>query len=628
MDLEADWHFSHVELLARAPTLGVSPVWGQHSGDPYEICHGMAVLGTIVAENNGVGGIGVAPGVTNVRTVSHIHNGERAKIYEAVINAIPLMAPGDVLLIEVQTLTIPGFGYPVEVRDAEFTATQVAVAHGMIVIAAAGNGTRDLDTYSVGGNQILNRAAGPAGGYRDSGAIMVAACQPAVPPARHSRYVDSNYGSRIDCYAWGDQVRTLWDAGFAAGIPNNCMSYGDFVRTSAAAAIIAGAALCVQGVRKAAGGLLSPGQMQALLSDRATGTESVTPATDKIGVMPDLGRVIAQAALMPDVYVRDSLTDDGSVPSLVIGQSPDIIVSGAQVTAAAAQAAWGEGTGFENRDDFGAHVTAGHDAWVHVRLKNRGTNLAARATAQVFWAVPSTLLTPDQWNLIGTTAPIDVDQGEKLVVSPGVLWAKANRPVAAEHCCLIAVVDSLDDPAPLLPPANLPPPAAPWDAFFAFVQAGNNVAWRNVDIVELQNSPLARWAETTPFYFAGAQDKDLDFDFEIVLRLPEGVRAHLRVPTDFTGLCKQGALEAHGDKKEERTVLTLPALRRLPVPSVPIPAGKRFEAQLLLEIAEGVEFNGHSVTIRQRWRGVEVGSLTWRFVPPPPDRVPDDDDDE
>jgi hypothetical protein len=33
MDLEADWHFSHEDLLARAPTLGVSPVWGQHSGD-------------------------------------------------------------------------------------------------------------------------------------------------------------------------------------------------------------------------------------------------------------------------------------------------------------------------------------------------------------------------------------------------------------------------------------------------------------------------------------------------------------------------------------------------------------------------------------------------------------------
>jgi hypothetical protein len=450
-----------------------------------------------------------------------------------------------------------------------------------------------------------------------------------VPPARHSRYVDSNYGSRIDCYAWGDQVRTLWDAGFAAGIPNNCMSYGDFVRTSAAAAIIAGAALCVQGVRKAAGGLLSPGQMQALLSDRATGTESVTPATDKIGVMPDLGRVIAQAALMPDVYVRDSLTDDGSVPSLVIGQSPDIIVSGAQVTAAAAQAAWGEGTGFENRDDFGAHVTAGHDAWVHVRLKNRGTNLAARATAQVFWAVPSTLLTPDQWNLIGTTAPIDVDQGEKLVVSPGVLWAKANRPVAAEHCCLIAVVDSLDDPAPLLPPAQ---PAA---------------ACRPVGrVLCLCASRQQR----------GVAPTSISWSFRI-RRWRDGRRQHrstspgrrTRISTSTSRsccACRRACAPICACRRisrdfANRAPLKLTATRKRSGPFSPCRPcggcrsrrsrsrrGKRFEAQLLLEIAEGVEFNGHSVTIRQRWRGVEVGSLTWRFVPPPPDRVPDDDDDE
>jgi hypothetical protein len=440
---------------------------------------------------------------------------------------------------------------------------------------------------------------------------MVGGC---TSDGSRARRPQTNYGTRIDCYAWADGVWTTFcQATEDWGSPptNNC--YGNFNGTSSATAIIAGAALCVQGVVKARGGLLTPGQMRALLSDPLTGTKSANPATDGIGVMPDLGQVIAQAALVPDVYVRDSIADDGTVPPTTVGDSPDIIVSGAHIADADAQAMWGEGSGFENRDDFGAGVAAGHDAWVYVRLKNRSsTNVAAQARAQVFWAAPpATLLTPDKWNLIGTTAPIDVPAGDTLSVAGGLLWPAADRPAGAEHCWLGAVAGSLLDPAPLLPPPN------DFDAFIAFLRFSNNVAWRNISVVQLPSSPFARQAETTPFEFTGAQEMDLNFDFEILQRLPAGTRAYLRVAPTFAGLCQHGTLEARPDKQERRTVLTLPALRRLAVRSVAMPAGRRFPADLLLEVGAGVQLNGHSVTIRQLYQGVELGRLTWRFVDRP-----------
>src|SRR4030095_13821573 len=73
----------------------------------------------------------------------------------------------------------------------------------------------------------------------------VAAASSDVP---HTWWINSNFGSRIDCYGWGDGVFTSMSTG-----PGVIHSYTPpwFVNTSAAAATIAGAASSVQGMAHA-----------------------------------------------------------------------------------------------------------------------------------------------------------------------------------------------------------------------------------------------------------------------------------------------------------------------------------------------------------------------------------------
>ncbi len=66
---------------------------------------------------------------------------------------------------------------------------------------------------------------------------MVGAASSALP---HKRLYFSNYGSRIDTYAWGENVTTTALSGYT--------SY--FNGTSSASSIIAGAAVNLQGIAK------------------------------------------------------------------------------------------------------------------------------------------------------------------------------------------------------------------------------------------------------------------------------------------------------------------------------------------------------------------------------------------
>jgi hypothetical protein len=130
---------------------------------------------------------------------------------------------------------------------------------------------------------------------------MVAAATSKDP---HSRMPFSNYGNRVDCFAWGENVCC---ASSTTGMPFSINKYiGNFDGTSSASAIIAGAALLVQGMAEVSLGRnqrLSPLQMRDLLSNQATGTASDDPAHFWIGVMPDLCSIINSGAI-------------GSVPAL------------------------------------------------------------------------------------------------------------------------------------------------------------------------------------------------------------------------------------------------------------------------------------------------------------------------
>ncbi len=273
VDLEQGWTLNHQDLVAHHATL--------LSGDLVDTSrpHGTSVLGVICAAANNVGCIGIAPNVASVDVVSY--SGRLATVPAAMLAAIAVLPAGGVLLLEVQRNFLP-----TETLQADFDSIRLATARGITVVEAAGNGGIDLDNFTdPAGNRVLKRVS-PA--FKDSGAVMVGAATSAVP---HSRWSDSNFGSRIDCYAWGENVDSPTST---RKTPFGTKIYTEtFNGTSSASPIIAGAALLVQGMAMVGlGQRFNAFQMRTLLSNPATGTPSNNPAIDRIGVMPDLRAII------------------------------------------------------------------------------------------------------------------------------------------------------------------------------------------------------------------------------------------------------------------------------------------------------------------------------------------------
>ena len=249
--------------------------------------HGAAVLGVIAALDNSVGVVGIAPQAdVSVISVEDRDPDVSVSMDHAALmiaDAALRLSPGDVLLLEVQAS-----GLPVELDPMVFHVINLATRCGIIVVEAAGNAGTDLDLVTDNGVRVLSRLTSE---FRDSGAILVAACESDVP---HNRDSDSNFGSRIDCYAWGEKVLT-------AGLRQDPVHSNDYFRfsgTSAASAIIAGVCLLMQHLQKlmTGSGPLTPKQMRHILSHLQNGTSSAS-LFDRIAVMPDFRKIIANEFL-------------------------------------------------------------------------------------------------------------------------------------------------------------------------------------------------------------------------------------------------------------------------------------------------------------------------------------------
>lgn len=278
VDLEQGWTLNHEDLLAAGITI-ISGVSNAYKG------HGTAVLGEVVAVDNTRGGVGIAP-EASARVVSQYRTTTTYSTAAAIVSAADAMSPGDVLLLEAQTTVSHWSGYlPVEVEDAVFDAIRDAVDAGIVVVEAGGNGSNDLDAYTdAAGRHILDRDDPD---FRDSGAIMVGAGSSTAP---HSRLSFSNHGSRIDCYGWGEGIDTTGDGWTGTSTTAYTGSFGG---TSGASPIVSGAALLLQSWRRAAtGSPMWPGAVRRWLSSNIN-TPSADPATDRIGVMPNLAAIFA-----------------------------------------------------------------------------------------------------------------------------------------------------------------------------------------------------------------------------------------------------------------------------------------------------------------------------------------------
>jgi len=233
--------------------------------------------------------------------------------------------PGDLLLLEIHrpgpnspdpSASQKGF-IPVEWWPDDFLAIQYAVAKGVVVVEAGGNGWEDLDdaVYDTPQPGFPANWANPFRAHGpDSGAIIVGAgCPPAGTHGRdqdtvgwHDLFVDrarcafSNWGSRIDCQAWGWEVTSTGYGDLFSPGPRERLYTDTFCGTSSASPIVTGVLACLQGILKAAGKpRLKPDRARALL--RATGAPQQAadgkPLTQHIGHRPDLRALVA--AVLP-----------------------------------------------------------------------------------------------------------------------------------------------------------------------------------------------------------------------------------------------------------------------------------------------------------------------------------------
>lgn len=304
IDLECGWNLTHVDLP------GPSLLFGDNAGEygyPDMAKHGTQALGVIGAIDDGCGITGIAPKLAALDAVSHYivesppvpgtSYGDRAMhVSEAIIAATSILCAGDILVLEVQRIDdtfshSTNKNMPTEIEPVDANAIRLASSRGIIVIEAAGNGSRNLANFgNVSEKHTLDRDN--QDDYFDSGAIVVGACKSAVTgiPQGHKLSDYTNFGSRVDCYAWGHGIMST-----TGSVGENDSYDNSFGRTSGATAIIAGACAVVQSWYRASCGFpMTPMQMRALMSNPNYGTpQAEIPSPEKrIGTMPDLKKII------------------------------------------------------------------------------------------------------------------------------------------------------------------------------------------------------------------------------------------------------------------------------------------------------------------------------------------------
>jgi hypothetical protein len=322
-DLEYSWNYNHADITkAIGSQINVNVV------DPFsDNNHGTAVIGMLVADNNGWGVTGICYGA-NLKTCGTYY-GSPTPVWNvpgAIALAIANLSPGDIILLEQQWDYTSSGGYiPIEwwlnyspfaqTNNGVYAAIQTAVANGIHVVEAGGNGNYDTQALTWFGNSgaIIVGAGGayPGGTY---------------PEGDLQRLSFSSYGPRFDMQGWGENVVTTAYGDLYSTQGVNYYYTSTFAGTSSASPVVAAAVACFQGYLNAntiSG--FSPSLVRSQLS--TWGTPQIFPPAGQIGPRPDLNNAVLNIPPLLDYDWGDA--PDPLYPTLAasIGANHQIVSS-------------------------------------------------------------------------------------------------------------------------------------------------------------------------------------------------------------------------------------------------------------------------------------------------------------
>lgn len=331
VDIEFFWNVNHEDLQLDPnnlfpPTLPAEGTLPDYAPGDLTTQHGTAVVGVIAGKKNGIGIDGIAPSANvylqQTTDAAYTPYGSAPGLLTYLIEyyagepSTVAIHPGTIFLEEfvkshpdkpgscaapsTPNALAPNC-VPIEAYGFEYTVIKEAVENGIVVIEVAGNSGADIGLLPAGeistGGLLSPNLNITGDDPTSSGAIMVGASNgPAM-----EKLPASNCGTRVDVYAWGQQVVTAGYGDLGYGTNPEQWYTATFGGTSAAGAQIAGmAALLQEYVRKLYPSEIQAGkdvylngrQLRQVLVASGAGQAAKNTGGCEIGVQPDLGKAM------------------------------------------------------------------------------------------------------------------------------------------------------------------------------------------------------------------------------------------------------------------------------------------------------------------------------------------------